>query len=294
MSEVAEPAEDMLPLDGVGQQLKRAREAAGMSIEQIAGVTRIPIRHLQVIETGNFDALPARTYAIGFSRTYARAVGLDEIKIADQLRGQLGDRNDAMEHRPAKFEPGDPTRIPSRGLAWFSAFAVLLLIVGGLAFFRGSIFPGSGPASILPPESTADAPVVAAGAAPRPSIAAATPSGNIVFTAQEDSLWVKFYDAQGTRVMEKQMAKGETYTAPADVAGLQVWTGQPEALSITIGGKIIGTLSQESEIVRDIPVEAKSLVARVAANKAEAQQAAAGTAPQGAASAAPSAVPAAR
>ncbi len=294
MSEVAEPAEDMLPLDGVGQQLKRAREAAGMSIEQIAGVTRIPIRHLQVIETGNFDALPARTYAIGFSRAYARAVGLDEVKIADQLRGQLGERNDVMEHRPAKFEPGDPTRIPSRGLAWFSAFAVLLLIIGGLAFFRSSIFPGSGPASILPPESAVDAPVVAAGAAPRPSIAAATPSGNIVFTAQEDSLWVKFYDAQGTRVMEKQMAKGEAYTAPADVAGLQVWTGQPEALNITIGGKIIGTLSQESEIVRDVPVEAKSLVARVAANKAEAQQAAAGTAPQGAASAAPSAVPAAR
>lgn len=294
MSEVAEPAEDMLPLDGVGQQLKRARESAGMSIEQIAGITRIPIRHLQVIETGNFDALPARTYAIGFSRTYARAVGLDEIKIADQLRGQLGDRNDAMEHRQAKFEPGDPTRIPTRGLAWFSAFAVLLLIVGGLAFFRDSIFPGSGPGSILPPERAANAPLVAADAAPRPSIAAATPSGNIVFTAQEDSLWVKFYDGEGTRVMEKQMAKGETFTAPADVAGLQVWTGQPEALTISIGGKAIGPLSLKSEIVRDIPVEAKALVARAAANKAAAQQAAAATAPAGVTGAAPSAVPAAR
>lgn len=273
MNEEAEPADDRLPLEGVGQQLKRAREKAGLSVEQLAANTRIPIRHLQVIEAGNFAALPARTYAIGFSRSVARAVGLDEAHIADQLRNELADRYDPADHRPAKFEPGDPARIPSRGLAWFSAFAVLLLIVGALAFFRSSIFPGSGPGSIMPPERAREAPAGSA-EAPRPGISAPAPTGAIMFTAQEDRLWVKFYDREGNRVMEKQMANGETYIAPANVEGLQVWTGQPEALSISIGGQTIGTLSEKSEIVRDIPVEAKALTARIAANKATAAQAA--------------------
>lgn len=285
MSEEGETADDMLPLDGVGQQLKRAREEAGLSVDEIAAQTRIPIRHLQVIEAGNFDALPARTYAIGFSRTYARAVGLDENRIADEVRALMADGSDDGARRQATFEPGDPARIPTRGLAWFSAFALVLLVVGGLAFFRGSIFPGSGPGSIIPPETAA--PKAAAPTAARPGVSAPVPSGPVVFTALVDSLWVKFYDGEGTRVMEKQMAKGERYTAPTDVAGLQVWTGQPEALSVSIGSETLGTLSDKSEIVRDVPVDAKSLAARITAYKAAAAGGSAGAATSATATPAP-------
>ena len=37
----------------------------------------------RIRKTGKFGELPARTYAIGFSRTYARAVGLDEAAVLD-------------------------------------------------------------------------------------------------------------------------------------------------------------------------------------------------------------------
>ena len=70
-------------LGGIGAQLRAAREARGLTLEQVAAETRIPQRHLQTIEAGDFAALPARTYAIGFSRTYARLVGLDEDEVAD-------------------------------------------------------------------------------------------------------------------------------------------------------------------------------------------------------------------
>ena len=67
---------------GIGEQLRAAREARGLTLEQLAAETRIPQRHLQTIEAGEFSALPARTYAIGFSRTYAKAVGLDDRDVA--------------------------------------------------------------------------------------------------------------------------------------------------------------------------------------------------------------------
>ena len=77
-----------LPLMGVGERLRRAREAAGKSLAEIAAETRIPQRHLTLIEDGAFDALPARTYAVGFSRSYASAVGLDPRAIADEVRAE--------------------------------------------------------------------------------------------------------------------------------------------------------------------------------------------------------------
>ena len=73
----------------VGEKLRAAREARGLSLAQVAGETRIPQRHLQTIEAGDFTALPARTYAISFSKNYARMVGLDAEQVAQEVRGDL-------------------------------------------------------------------------------------------------------------------------------------------------------------------------------------------------------------
>ena len=48
----------------------------------MAARTRVPLRHLEAIEQGAYEALPSQTYAVGFARAYARAVGLDEVATA--------------------------------------------------------------------------------------------------------------------------------------------------------------------------------------------------------------------
>lgn len=48
-----------------------------MSIDEIAGVTRIPVRSLEYLEAGLFEKLPADVFVRGFLRSYARCVGLD-------------------------------------------------------------------------------------------------------------------------------------------------------------------------------------------------------------------------
>ncbi len=55
----------------VGERLRAAREEKGLSLEDIAAQTRIPRRHLESIEAGDWDRLPAPTYTIGFARSYA-------------------------------------------------------------------------------------------------------------------------------------------------------------------------------------------------------------------------------
>ena len=74
----------------IGERLRRAREARAMSLDDVASQTRIPMRHLQHIEQEEWDALPAPTYAIGFTRNFATAVGLDGPAVANELRDRIG------------------------------------------------------------------------------------------------------------------------------------------------------------------------------------------------------------
>lgn len=256
-----------------GERLRAARKDRGLDLAQVAAETRIPQRHLVNIEAGAYGELPSRTYAIGFARSYARLLDLDERAILDQVRAELAEEEGQGRAAPAKFEPGDPARVPSRKLAWMGALAALLLLVGGFAFYRTYFSPGLGPAPL-----SDEAPIAASEPAPRASTAPAiAPNAEVVFTSERPDTWVKFYDASGAQLYQGQMAEGESFTIPRDAEGPQVWTGRPWALAITIGGKPVPKLSEEDEILRDVPVSAEALLSRGQAAPANASPTPAGT-----------------
>lgn len=249
------------PSQHAGAMLAEARQAAKLELAEISARTRIPQRHLAAIEAGDYARLPSRTYAVGFSRTYARLLGLDERAITEQVRLDLAEGDPQGPLRPDRFEPGDPARVPSRRLAWFSALAVVLLVAGAFTFYRTYFSPGLGPPPLTAPTPTAAAPTVTRGSgSARP--AAAAPSGPVVFTSLIDGAWVKFYDGAGERLFEGQMARGQSFTVPADAQQPQVWTGRPDALAITIGGRPVPKLAETEGVMRDVPVTAEALLAR--------------------------------
>lgn len=253
------------PRSGVGDQLRAAREKKGLTLDQVSAQTRISDTYLAAIEAGDFDALPGRTYALGFSRTYAKAMGLNHADVAQLVREEMGYADPDRRHRTS-FEPGDPARAPTGRLVWFSMIALILLVVG--LFFAARVL--FAPAAELPSliveqeaEEAAAAKAAQAKAAKAGKAGDSTidASGAVVFTAQGPS-WVRFYDAQGRVLMEKEMAEGESYTVPADAEGPQIITGRPDLLAITIGGKPVPKLSEELETLTDIPVSAEALLAR--------------------------------
>lgn len=246
-----------------GAMLAGARKKAKLTLADISAQTRIPQRHLASIEAGDYAKLPSRTYAIGFSRSYARVLGLDEREVTEQVRLDLNAGAPEGPARPDRFEPGDPARVPSRRLAWLSALAVVLLVIGGFTFYRTYLSPGLGPPPLIVPTPTA-APRPAAPAPPT-ATADGPATGPVVFTSLAEGTWVKFYDAAGTRLFEGQMAKGQSFTIPADAADPKVWTGRPNALAITVGGRSVPMLSDREVTMKDVPVGAAALLARPAA-----------------------------
>lgn len=246
-----------------GAMLAKARKKAKLSLAEVAEKTRIPQRHLVAIEAGDYSKLPSRTYAVGFSRTYARLLGLDEREITQQVRLDLDAGDPQGPSRPDRFEPGDPARVPSRRLAWLSALAVVLLVIGGFTFYRTYLSPGLGPAPLTAPTPAATprlAPTTAPGA-----VSTVAANGPVVFTSLAEGTWVKFYDGAGKRLFEGQMAKGQSFTIPADAVDPKAWTGRPNALAITVGGRPVPMLSDTEVTMKDVAVDAASLLARPAA-----------------------------
>jgi len=73
---------------GVGDELRVARESAGYGLEHISAALRIRRPHLEAIESGRFEDLPGRVYALGFVRGYAEFLGLDGDIIVQRYRGE--------------------------------------------------------------------------------------------------------------------------------------------------------------------------------------------------------------
>lgn len=246
-----------------GERLRAAREAKGMSVQDVASATRIPKRHLETIEDGDFAVLPGRTYAIGFSRSYARAVGLNDEEIVNDVREQLGIEDPAERLRDGTMQTEDPTRLPSRGLVIASIIAGIVLLIGVFAFSRSFFAPESEADSLLAAEeqrtlTEEDARAAATERASQRAIA----SGPVVFIATQD-VWVRFYDGVESNVLlEKVMSEGERYTIPETAEDPQIRTGAPYALAITVGGQSVPVLGEGDVVISDVPVSAQALLAR--------------------------------
>ncbi|MBX3594970.1 RodZ domain-containing protein [Sphingomonas sp.] len=239
----------------VGEKLRDARLAQGLELADIAARTRVPLRHLEAIEASDYSGLPSPTYAIGFVKAYARTLGLDEVALARELRGETADMF-AQREVYESYDPEDPIREPSSGLVWAgAAIAVLLLAAVGL-WYGTDLFRGGHAAA---PEPT---PVASATPEPAPSATPTPSSGGQVTLTATQPVWLRIYDADGKRLFEKEMAAGERYDVPRDARGPMINLGRPEAIQVTINGSNVAPLGKAGVAVKDIPVSAEALMAR--------------------------------
>ncbi|WP_205689457.1 helix-turn-helix domain-containing protein [Aurantiacibacter odishensis] len=253
-----------------GARLRAARERKGLTLEQVASETRISRRHLESLETADLEGLPGRTYVLGFARTYAKTVGLDQEEIVGLMREELdeaavNERYEQQRRGGGSFEPGDPSRAPGGRLLYFSLFAVVILLIGIFFAARALFAPAAEIPSLVEQEQQEQAEAEAARQAaqqqqPQQAVAE-EPDGPVVFTAEGET-WVRFYDGEGRVLQEGTMREGDTFTIPADAPNPQIITGRPDRLAITIGGRPVRKLSTAVETISDVPISADALLSR--------------------------------
>lgn len=74
----------------VGQSLRQARMELGLTLKDLAAVTKIQASLLQHLEDDQFDEFPAEVFARGFLKNYARELRLDVDSVLSQYHAQRG------------------------------------------------------------------------------------------------------------------------------------------------------------------------------------------------------------
>ena len=224
-----------------GERLRVAREAANMSLEDVATTTRIPTRHLASLEAGEFSKLPAPTYSVGFARSYAAAVGLDRNEIGEQVRAEIGGTRLAP-HQAEQFEPMDPKRTMPRWLIIAAIAAIALVALLATWLNNRSM---NAPDNVSAAEAT---PVDSAAAAPAAAIPVAAQPVSI--TATGDA-WVQIKDG-ATLLKEGVMTAGEKFAIPPSASAPKLTTGKAEALTISVGTTKVAQVGPAATKVRDV------------------------------------------
>lgn len=241
----------------VGQRLRTAREAQGLSMADLAQRTRVTQRFLEAIENDRLDLLPSSTYASGFARAYARAVGLDQAEIGHGIRAAVASGGGPVrQHRIEEI--ADPARAPSRGLVIVTlGIALAVAVLAGLYFATG-LFRGTAdrPADASQ-EVAAPAPVARPTAAPSPAVGA----GQVVLTAT-DEVWMRIYDGAGQTLYLGTMKPGERFAIPAGAQAPQINVGRPDKLTITVDGQAVAALGDGRRAIKDVSLTPEALRAR--------------------------------
>ena len=257
-----------LAITRTGDRLRLAREAAGLSLADVATRTRITQRHLEAIEKSDFSELPGRTYVTGFARAYARAVDLPEAEIGAAVRREL--EEDTYAARPAyeAYEPTDPARLPTARLTWTLVIVTALLASAYGVWRFLSIEPdealiaaqnADAEASEAPATDAPAAPATRTGAAGTAQVAENAP---VVLTGLSE-VWIGFDDATGKTENWRTLDPGEVYQVPpAYIEQFTLRTSIPQALKVTVGGRDIGAIGPADTLVKGVSLKPADLVAR--------------------------------
>ncbi len=112
------------PAARLGGELRARRQSLGWELPDLAQSLRIRLPYLEAIEGGRMGELPGPTYALGFVRAYADALGLHGEQVAGRFRAETGEAN----IRPAL---SFPVPVPQRGVPAGALMLLGLVILAG-------------------------------------------------------------------------------------------------------------------------------------------------------------------
>lgn len=221
----------------IGTTLQNARERRGLSIEELAAITRITVPVLRALERSDFEKVPGGIFTRGFIRSYAREVGLDPEEMVARYLEETGDVPTDEPAPPAQFD--DDVRIdpdPSPGRA---TWGYVLIVAALLVAFVSSTRSNDGNDALTPVAAAKDLEAEAAAeetdASAEPEAVATTGNEMLRFDIEpKGPCWVEAV-VDGKRVVYRLMQPGERETLSAREIALRI--GDPSAFAYNINGR---------------------------------------------------------
>lgn len=283
------------PLETVGQDLRAARLRRGDDLATASKVLKIRKDHLEALEEDRLEALPGRTYAVGFVRSYADYLGLDAAQCVERFKAEIAGRSDADHMPQVQVIDEDENRRLPQGWKIVAGLVALLMLYGVYYLVSSARSMFSEPTTPPAPAAVVAKPIVARvvphRAAPTTSPAAAAPSyqqpaaaapavapttvpplpAGIVYGQQNTNARVVLRAHQPTRILvqgangvvyfNRSLNPGDTFHVP-NKTGVTLTTTNAGAVEVELDGQSMGFAGQGNAVAEALSLDPQSIVDR--------------------------------
>ena len=249
MSETLNPAGASLPVvdgqpapaDAVGMQLRAAREAQGLSIDEVAHAIKFSQRQIELLEADDYAALPGNAIVRGFVRSYARQLKLDGGALLSQLEH-------ALPAAPIEVRPPDNMGNATqpgvlRTMSPLVAGVVVLLLAAVMLALWHFLAPSAGRSVVATPTGSAAVSSSATGTSPS-SAAASEPVAPVVNPATSlrfafaDRAWLEVTDGS-RQVLHSGESPGGSQLTLNGRPPFDIVIGNANKVTLSYGDKVI-------------------------------------------------------
>ncbi len=124
----------------LGERLRKIRSDHRMSLVEASRATKIQVKYLEALETGDYGKLPAEVYVKGFLRSYAVFLGIPEDAILNLYDRECHIRTNLGNVDAPRFQPKIPIDFSFSLTPRMFLTGAVTLVVFGFFFYLYSEF----------------------------------------------------------------------------------------------------------------------------------------------------------
>jgi len=239
------------PPGSVGGDLRAAREAAGMSLDDVSAAVRVRRSVLAAMERDDFTGCGGDVYARGHLRSIARAVGADEGALLARYAAEQG------APAPSAAQVLAVETVPRRersGPQWQRAVVVVLVVIAALAGVQLALSHRHSARTSAPPvgsPSASQTPAASASPTPSRTVIAAVPAPTgvtVQLTVTNGESWVSA--TEGAAQSFAGIIAAPQVKVFTDPQLVRLVIGNAAAVSLVVNGHNLGTPGTSGQVLR--------------------------------------------
>lgn len=234
----------------IGNTLREARRARGLTLEDVEEETKIRKKYIMALEMEQFEVLPGPIYAKAFLKNYAKFLNLSLDDILEAFKQKHGGEPVHEEHE--KPVAGKKVSAKSRPQYWLYAAAVLIIavVVVSIIYASGGMGKNSSAVKEGEPQNTNQIAAPENNAqqqAPEPNNAVNITGVKVVLNVKSDRSWIQV-TVDGREEFQGELAAGESRSFEGK-ENIYVTLGNAGAVEVLENDKNLGFLGTMGAVV---------------------------------------------
>ena len=224
-------------------QLRAAREASGLSLEQVAKKTNIRIGVIEDLEKNSVEVCGGIAYARGHIRSIAKVIKADgDLLVAEIEAAQVSDSRKIIDQFYANNIADRPKVKKNMKFSTLAGLAGAILAIGFVVAVALNNVTSTSQISEATPSTS-------------PSASTSTPATsniagvNLVLTGVSGKSWVGITNEQGETIFDGQIKSGESQSF-SDGTSLKITVGNAAAVKVALNGVDLGIAGKIGEVAR--------------------------------------------